>query len=66
MSYFKCPKCGTDGGCITIDGWDDELSNGIVFVDVVCTHCKTEYTNVYRFDHSEITYEEDEWVKQTS
>ena len=58
---FTCPKCGheTRAGYTSLDGWDDELLNGYVFVDVTCSNCKTEYTNVYRFDHSEVTYEEE-------
>ena len=58
---FTCPVCGGDCtmGDLSIDGWDDDLFNGYVFVDVVCQHCKAEYTNVYRFDHSEVTYKEE-------
>lgn len=58
---FVCPKCGngTEIGTTSLDGWNDELLNGFVFVDITCPNCKAEYTNVYRFDHSEVTYKEE-------
>lgn len=58
---FTCPTCGANTciGETSLDGWDDDLANGHVFVDVTCPACHTEYTNVYRFDHSVTTYEEE-------
>lgn len=64
MNGFTCPNCGADLSQdpipISLDGWDDDLLNGFVFVDLTCSTCKTEYTNVYKFDHSEVTYKEEE------
>lgn len=59
---LTCPKCGTD--CLAahtaLDGWDDCLGFGNVFVDFTCPNCKTEFTNVYTFNGQEITYTEEE------
>ena len=62
MIGFTCPNCGADTGLgvTSLDGWDDDLANGYVFVDVTCPTCQTEYTNVYRFVRSETTYTEEE------
>ena len=59
---FTCPKCGANTGIgyTSLDGWDDDLRNGFVFIDITCPACFTEYTNVYKFDHSETAYEEEE------
>ena len=59
---FTCPTCGADTGIgyTSLDGWDDDLANGYVFVDITCPACQTEYTNVYRFVRSETTYTEEE------
>ena len=57
---FTCPTCGANTGIgeTSLDGWDDDLANGFVFVDITCPVCFTEYTNVYKFERSETTYEE--------
>lgn len=62
MIGFKCPNCGADTnvGVTSLDGWDDDLANGYVFVDMTCSACKTEFTNVYTFDHQETTYTEED------
>ena len=59
---FTCPKCGSDckPGLTSLDGWDDDLYNGYVFVDVTCPVCKTEYTNTYSLESSVITYSEED------
>ena len=59
---FICPTCGagTELGVTSLDGWDDNLAEGVIYVDITCPACHTEYTNVYRFDRSETTYEEEE------
>lgn len=61
---MRCPKCGNDcqwhPGVTSLDGWDDDLANGYVFVDFTCPSCKSEFTNVYKLEKQELTYEEEE------
>ena len=48
-----CPKCGSynvDGGFIEIDMGD---GGQIAWQKVHCDDCGFEYTDVYRYDHSE-------------
>ena len=61
MNGFICPYCGADTGIgeTSLDGWDDDLANGYVFVDVTCPVCQTEYTNEYSFVRSVETYKEE-------
>ena len=60
---FTCPKCGADLSQdpipIILDGWDDELLNGVVYIDLVCSECKSEFTNVYELKRQEVTFDGD-------
>ena len=59
MDSLKCPACGADAqpGRTSLDGWDDELASGRVFVDFTCARCGAEYTEVYVLADREVTYE---------
>ena len=61
---FTCPMCGadlsTDPLPIMLDGWDDELLCGRLFIDVTCRYCGCEYTNVYQLECMEITFDPNE------
>lgn len=61
---FTCPKCGADLSAdplpITLNGWDDDLFSGTLFIDVTCRSCGCEYTNIYQLTCTEITYDPEE------
>lgn len=55
---LKCPECGADcePGQTSLEGWDDDLAGGLVFVDFTCHACKAEFTNCYRLEWQEVTF----------
>ena len=62
MNATQCPKCGTycAPGVTSLDGWDNDLLNGYVYVDFTCYCCKTEFTNIYKIDSQHVTYNPEE------